>query len=65
MKNMRCLPLNLRDFCLIWLIMGIFDRNRIKTWKHGPRKGVLDREGDIAAGTADIPQWEGRKTYTE
>lgn len=48
--------------------MGVFDRNRVETWKQGPRKGVCIVciwEGDVAAGTADVPQWEGRKMYME
>lgn len=42
MKNMRHLPLNLQDFCLMWFIISISDVSGIKTWKHGPRRRVLD-----------------------
>ena len=68
MKNVRRLPLNLQDFCLMWLIISVSDRNGIKTWKRGPRGGVLDRAhvgGGYATGTVVIPQWEGRNTYME
>lgn len=52
----------------MWLIISISDRSGIKTWKHGPRGGVLGRAhvgGGCATGTVVSPQWEGRKIYME
>jgi len=60
MKNVRCPSLNLQDFCLMWLIITVLDRNGIKTQKRGRRGGVLDelRVGGgcgCAAGAVVIP----------
>lgn len=57
MKNVRCLPLDLQVFCLMWLIISISDRNRVQTWKHGPRGGVLGRVqvGEGCATNTVIP----------
>lgn len=58
--------LNFQDFCLMWLIINISDRNGIKIWNHGSREGVLDQVGSgCAAGTILIPLGEGRKIYME
>lgn len=54
MKNMRHLPLNLQDFCLMWFIISISDVSGIKTWKHGPRRRVLD-----------WPWWEGARQLVQ